>query len=284
MNIFRKNCWVVCLPFFILLGLLPLKSMALPCLPHGNTTTVLGATVATFESFGVDPTTTCITNSLWTDPSGFSLGTYVKGAEGLGGTPNPQGFAWNGATVDGTFAGNANGRDGFWVQDSGNGSTFVNGAGNTVAGGRPSAGIIWDLGGQANQAAVFVQVDHGPLPQEVLENTVWLSNDPNAADAGWTQAFLDTIYLQGWSPGNNVFDGFTPVYRLPTSQTFRYVSVSWEGPGSVAPTGGENEIDAVGGLTATGQGVGTTTVPEPATLALMGLGLAGLGFMKRKIR
>ena len=46
--------------------------------------------------------------------------------------------------------------------------------------------------------------------------------------------------------------------------------------------GNEDEIDAVAGLAASGQGVGTTTVPEPTTLALMGLGLTDLGFMKRK--
>jgi len=250
------------------------------CLPSGDPTTVLGATVATFQSYGVNPANTCITNSLWTDPSGFVLGSYVKGADGMGGTPDPTTFNYNGATVNGTYAGNANGRDGFWVQDSGNAANFTDAAGNVKSGGRPSQGMIWDLGGQANQAAIFVQVDHGPLPLEVLENTVWLSNDPNATDAGWTQAFLDTVFLQGWAADPNVFDGFTPVYRLPNAQTFRYVSVTWEGPGSIGATGGENEIDAVGGLTA--RGVGVNSVPEPMTLLLMGAGLAGLGASRRR--
>jgi len=259
---------------------LPVQVQAMPtCLSAGDPTSVLGATVATFQSLGVDPASTCITNSLFTDPAGFTLGSYVKGAEGLGGTPDPNVFNWNGATVDGTFAGNANKRDLFWVQDSGSGTRFSQGEGS-IAGGRPSQGIIWDLGGQANQAVVFVQVDHGPLPTEVLENTAWLSNDPNAPDSGWTQALLDSVYLQGWSPDPVVADGFVPVYRLPGNQTFRYVSVSWEGPGSLGPTGSENEIDAVGGLTVQGGGLGdVTSLAEPGSFGLLLLGLVLTGFL-----
>lgn len=192
----------------------------------------------------------------------------------MGGTPDPNVLAWNGATVDGTFAGNANARDFYWVQDIGNTISF----GGGITGGRPSAGIVWDLLGQANQAAIFVQVDHGPLPGEVLENSVWLSNDPNAADAGWTLATLDKIYLEGWSPTlSHVADGFVAVYRLPGNQTFQYVSVTHGGPGAVLRDG-DNEIDAVGGLTARGGGV---LVPLPAG-AWMGMTLlSGLGVVKK---
>ena len=220
-----------------------LSAYAAPCLtnptdPPGG---VQGATVATFIALGIDPNITCIENSLWTNPPGFSLGTYVKGAEGMGGTPDPTALGFDGTNL-GSLAANANNLDFYWVQDTGNTITFAPG----VTGGRPSQGIIWDLGAPSNGAAVFVQVDHGPIPGEVLENTAWLSNDPNAADGGWTQAFLDHVYLQGWSANPNIADGFVAVYRLPNDQTFQYVSVTHGGPGAVLRDG-DNEIDAVSG-------------------------------------
>jgi hypothetical protein len=236
-----------------------------------------GATVQTFINLGINPNTTCIENALWTDPAGFTLGTYVKGAEGMGGTPNPLVLNYNGATVNGTLAGNANARDFFWVQDTGNQGTF-----NGAIGGAPSQGIVWNLGGQANQVAVFVQVDHGPVPQEVLENTAWLSNNPNAADGGWTQASLVHVYGFGWSPDPNIADGFVAVYQLPSAQTFQYVSVSWGGPGAIHRDG-DNEIDAVGGLTFEGGGVGAS-VPEPSPLMLFAAALAAVGMRRRAAR
>ena len=250
-------------------------AQAAPCLTTAASTVgnpAFGATVQTFINLGINPNTTCIENGSWTDPQNFSLGTYIRGADGFGtGTDNTVLGAYNGA---GSAAANANGRDSAWVQDVGNQGTF-----NGAIGGAPSQGIIWDLGGQANQAVIFVFVDHGPVPGEVLENTVWLSNDPNAANGGWTQANLVHVYGGGWltNPGH-LSDGFVPVYQLPNGQTFRYVSVTWGGPGAITRDG-DNEIDAVGGLTESGGGVGGG-VPEPSTLVMMGTGLA-LAFAAR---
>jgi hypothetical protein len=211
---------------------------------------------------GVNPNTTCIENGLWTDPAGFVLGSYVKGAEvaGLAFDPSVLGSYGTG----GGFAAAANGRDFLWVQDTFNGMDF----GGGIVGGRPSEGIIWDLGGQANQAAVFVFVDHPPLPGEVLENSAWLSNDPNAADGDWTLASLVHVYGAGFSPDPHIADGFVAVYQLPNAATFRYVSVTWGGPGA-SLRDGDNEIDAVGGLTVSGQGV---LLPEPVFLPACGRG------------
>jgi hypothetical protein len=233
---------------------------------------VFGATVQTFINLGINPATTCIENGLWTDPSGFGLGSYVKGADGAGhGVDNTILGSYVG---DSNTAADANARDFAWVQDAGNGGTF-----NGASGGAPSHGIVWDLGGQANQVAIFVFVDHGPVPEEVLENTAWLSNDPNASDAGWTQASLTHVYGAGWSPDPNISDGFVAVYQLPSHATFRYVSVTWGGPGAIQRDG-DNEIDAVGGLTEQGTGVGA--VPEPMTALLTGIGILALGLTRRR--
>jgi hypothetical protein len=272
-----KLIFGVLLSFFVMGGVQPLVSYAAPCLttPSDPPGGVQGATVQTFIDLGVDPNVTCIENSLWTDPAGFTLGLFITGNEGQGGTPDPTVLGFDNST---TLVGNGNARDFFWVQDEGNVITFpgspdVNGA---ITGGRPSQGLIWDLGGPANQAVVFVQVDHGPLPGEVLESTAWLGTSPNVLDdSAWTQAFLDHVYLQGWSPDPNISDGFVAVYRLPNNQTFQFVSVTHGGPGAVNRDG-DDEIDAVGGLNFTGGCVDCPLVPEPSTWLLHGSGLIGL--------
>jgi hypothetical protein len=237
---------------------------------------IFGATVNTFIGLGINPNVTCIDNTLWSDPSGFGFGSYVKGAEGVGFATNPAVLgAYN---LGGGLAASANTRDFSWVQD-----LSANANINGIVGSAPSQGIVWDLGGQANQVAVFVFVDHGPVPQEVLENTAWLSNDPNAADAGWTQAFLVHVYGAGFSPDPNIADGFVALYQLPSAQTFRFVSVTWGGPGAIQRDG-DNEIDAVGGLTFEGGCVGPNcnSVPEPTSTALLGVALMGLAFAGRR--
>jgi hypothetical protein len=137
---------------------------------------------------------------------------------------------------------------------------------------------VWDLGAPSNRAAIFNTIDHGPLPQEAIESTVYLSND----QVTWTPAVTQKVWLEGFMTDLNVlWDGFAYVVGTPTNDPFRYASIIWGGPGGLQADG-DNEINGVLGLDP--NFVPVTGVPEPATLALLGVGLLGLGIARRRQR
>ncbi len=242
-----------------------------------------GASAQTFAtnfgfSVGTGATDLKVSTGTWSDPTGFVLGTVstLNGAAS-GTTYNKMNYGYY--TYGATNA-SANARDYDWLQNN-PGTITANQALDT-----PWNGTIWNLGGQANKAVVFPIVDHGPLPEEALEYTVYLTNNPNSTSlADWHLAVLDQVYLQGWEADSTALaDGFTTVWRLQDNSTFQYVSVRSVGSQAFAPAyGDENEIDAVGGLTASNQGV-LAPVPEPETYAMMlaGLGLLGVVARRRK--
>lgn len=248
-----------------------------------------GATVGTFASLVYGSNTLAnrqqvIADSLLDDglfnTSGVGTGSYYGNNLGCSGA----------SFADGTYGyscGNeslaqyilrANELDWQWVQDLGDGGTSW------------TQGNVWDLEGTANQAVVFPIVDHGPLPGEAIEYTVYLSNNQFATSLGidggtdWVLAELDRVYLEGWDT-TQIADGFTTVWRLPGQQEFRYVNVFAGGPGALLRDG-DDEIDAVAGLhfddtpTNPTQGV----VPEPSTFVLSSLGLIGAALRRRRKR
>ena len=194
----------------------------------------------------------------------YSVGSYST--QGGGTSTDVTGTGSYGYTccgVDKFFAANA--IDQHWMQTGGL-------VGETV----------WDLGFQATKAAVFNTIDHGPLPQEAIESTVYLSNGGSGVPTTWTwvQAVTERVWLEGFMPNTGIlWDGFTYAVGTGSGATFRYASVRHGGPGSLIQDG-DNEINGIMGL----QGDFTPplpAIPEPTTYVLM---LAGLGAVAAVLR
>lgn len=129
-------------------------------------------------------------------------------------------------------------------------------------------GAVWDLGPGASTAVIFNSIDHGPLPAEAIESTVYLSNDL----VTWTPAVTQRVWLEGFMTNTGIlWDGFTYAVGTGAGATFRYASIIWGGPGALQ-SDGDNEINGVMGATVSFEPPNTT--PEPAALSLAAAGLA----------
>jgi hypothetical protein len=172
-------------------------------------------------------------------------------------------FAYTTPAGDGITAGSS--IDNLWVQ------TYTQTIGDAV----------WDLGGPSTKAAIFNTIDHGPLPQEAIESTVYLSNDINFGV--YEEAVTERVWLEGYEPILGIkWDGFAYAVGTASGIPFRYASIIWGGPGALI-SDGDNEINGVLGLDSDFTPIPPISgVPVPAAVWLVGTALIGfIGFSRR---
>lgn len=140
---------------------------------------------------------------------------------------------------------------------------------------------VFDLGGPATKAAIFNTIDHGPLPQEAIESTVYLSENPAGP---WTQAVVERVWLEGFESNLGIlWDGFVYAVGTGTSDTFEYASITWGGPGALIRDG-DDEINGVLGLDADFRPTPTPTPDGGSSVVLLGLALAALVGLNKKTK
>ena len=132
----------------------------------------------------------------------------------------------------------------------------------------------------ANTLTVSVTLSGVTAP---LTSSNYLSSfTSNSLPAGWTVKEL-TYY----SPTNSIFDPLHPNGTLLASTLFTHIGTSTSVNSALVGTG-PYSLTEVYMITSTGSGtsnntINLTAVPEPSTVVLFGMGLLGIGLVRKRL-
>jgi len=169
--------------------------------------------------------------------------------------------------------------------------------------------LVWQFNSQKDSVRLYTHQDHyagGPIPNdgftanEVLEYSVWGCNGPTGgckSQADWTLLSDPTGYsfptagkpeyiFAGLNPAAEIYRGGSGEFGIVNAYVqdftfadgYNFFAIRGSTIAMQANTA-DPELDAMAAFNRIDVPLPT---PEPATLAILGLGLAGLGFMRRK--
>jgi hypothetical protein len=73
----------------------------------------------------------------------------------------------------------------------------------------PAQGTMWVFGSSSQDFLVHTSIDHGPIPEEGAETTLWGSNDGGTT---WLPSLVTDLFEGGWDPNSD--EDITLQYRF----------------------------------------------------------------------